>query len=527
MDRRARLGLVLYACGVYAAALVFFVVLSRYTAPAGAELSTLGGIEQSTELIKRVASRGLSQLFLPEQRARLAAGPLVLLGAWSKLSLGRIGIVDSLTAMRLPWLALGALAPLSLYLLLRPSRGRALASVGALLLCVLPRFAHSVVVLAEGALVASMFCVVLAAHVRALGPAHLREPGARCSSAWAVFGALALGVGSALSLGTLWVLAVIVPHFVWLKQSGRVRALRAGGVPLPALLLFALPLAPVTLLVLSPSLWRASPALVARVLLTPLAPSITPGNFGGKLIERPPVPGAFALAQLAQTLPFALMLAVLVGFCVIIHGHLARRFAAGTLRPRRDRHALGALAVIGCLFAVVGPLLTPEVLTTFPPRVELALPFIALLASFGLGWLAVRTGSVRRARVFHVVVLVCLSLGALGQTATVSASVNPLVGGTRRALAARALPLGDGSELGALVSAIDGLGRPTVTLTAPPDVSPELWRVLLEARRMRTRVTLEPQGELTLVRGRAESGRAIGEVRRNGAVLWSLMRTSG
>jgi hypothetical protein len=86
----------------------------------------------------------------------------------------------------------------------------------------------------------------------------------------------------------------------------------------------------------------------------------------------------------------------------------------------------------------------------------------------------------------------------------------------------RALPLGDGSEVAALARAIDGLGRPSVTLSSPPDLSPEIWRWLGEARRMRTRVSVQPKGELVLVRGTLAVPGRIADVRRDGAVLWTL-----
>lgn len=132
MARTEFLRSVLLALAVYVLGLGLLVHLSRQTGPAQDELGTLAAIERSGDLIKRVASGGLSVLLLPEHRATLDSGLLVLAGAWSKLSLGRLGVLDPLTAMRLPWLLLGALAPLSVHLMLTPSRGRGAGVVGAL-----------------------------------------------------------------------------------------------------------------------------------------------------------------------------------------------------------------------------------------------------------------------------------------------------------------------------------------------------------------------------------------------------------
>lgn len=506
----------LVAFAVYALSLGVLLVVSRQTGPARDELGIHGLVDLGGELVKRVAARGFGVLALPEHRATLDSGLLVLTGAWSKLSLGRLGVLDPISAARLPWLVVGACAPLALYLMLRPSRGRWVALGGAALCLAMPRFSHAVVVLDEGALVASCACLVLAAHVRALGPAHPGEPGAGATLAWATFGAVALGFGAALSLGVLWVLPLVILHFAWARRASLRRLLRQGRFPLPALVLVAIPVAPLVLLGLRPGLWKASPALLARFFLAPLEPSVARTELGAKVVDRLPVPGGFALTWLVHTLPLAVALLALAGLAAVVHEHLARRFASGSLRPRRDRHALGALALFGLGFGVVGPALTPDVLTTFPPRVELLVPFVALAGAIGLGRLAALTGSPRAGLAFAAVSVLAPALVLLLRASTASASAGPF------GHARRALPLGDGSEVAALAGAIDGLGRPRVTLTAPPELPPEIWRKLHEARRMRTEVTVQGGGELVLSRGAAPAGFA--RVRRDGATLWTLAR---
>lgn len=520
MARTEFLRSVLLALAVYVLGLGLLVHLSRQTGPAQDELGTLAAIERSGDLIKRVASGGLSVLLLPEHRATLDSGLLVLAGAWSKLSLGRLGVLDPLTAMRLPWLLLGALAPLSVHLMLTPSRGRGAGVVGALACLVMPRFGHAVVVQRDGALVASLVCLVLAAHVRAMGPGRSGAPGARSTLGWALFGAVLLGFGAAQSLAVLWVLPLMLLHFAWARRSSLRRLLRRGRLPMPALVLVAVPVAPLVLLLLRPGLWKTTPATIARFFLAPLEPSIARTELAGRVVDRLPVPGGFAWTHLWHTLPLAIGLAALVGLGVLAHELLARRFASGSRRPPPERHAVGALAVLVIGFGLIGPALTPDVLTTFPPRVELVMPFVALLSAIGLERLARATGSPRTGSVLQAATLGALGVVVLLRAPTAGSSAGPLVPSSRRAV----LPLGDGSELGALASRIDALGVPSVTLSAPADLSPELWRWLFEARRLRTRVTLAAGGELSLERGAASGGERIAEVRRDGVVLWSLSR---
>jgi hypothetical protein len=519
MPRRETAVAVSIAFAVWAVALAMLVAVSRQTGPAFGELGGLASIEAHTDLIRRIAAGRLSELWRPEHRPALESGVLVLTGAWSKLSLGRIGVLDPLTAMRLPGLMLGALAPLSLYLAVRPSRGRRVALTAAALCLLVPRFSHAVVVADEAALAASAGCLVMAAHVRALGPAAPGGAGAKRTLAWAVLGAAALGFGLSLSLGVLWLLPVLLTHFAWARRASVRRLLRQGRLPIPALVLAALPIAPLVLVAFEPALWRASPAAVARFFLAPLEPTVVRTEIGGAVVDRLPVPGALSLHWLLHAVPFSVLALALFGLGVAAHALLARRFASGSCRPPPDRHALGALGAIGLGGGLVGFWLMPDVLTTFPPRVITLVPFLALCAAIGVDRLATWVHWPALRPVFLGCVMVALATPALTQAATASASASPITGGGRSAR--RVLPVGDGSELAVLARAIDALGKPSVTLAAPPEVPAELWARLLHTGRLRTRVTLDRQGELSLSRGRS-SGAIVAQVRRDGALVWTL-----
>jgi len=513
--------------GVFGVSLAMLLSASRATTPAFDEVARLGAVEGATELVKNVARSGLSELATPGARALLDGklAPMVLLGAWAKLSLGRLGFIDPLTALRLPWLVLGALAPAAVFVALRPSRGVVTALLGAVTLLLLPRWIHGVVALREGAVLAATASLVVAFYVRSLGPARAGGPHSRSEKAtvlWAVTGALVFGVGCALSLATLWLLLPMCLHYALSRSRSTRRLLSRGRLPIPALVLFALPLAPRALFALTPQLWRSSPALVARFFLAPLAPTMVPAQYAGRLVERLPVPGGFATSWLVSTLPVVVTLATLVGVAALLHQLLARRFASGALRPPRDRHAVGSLAVLALGGALLGPALAPTVLVTFPPRVEVALPFVAMLAAIGLH----RAATLPKKTIVGVGLTAAAVLSlvpAAVSFGTAGAAFSPLLGGAGRIAASRALPLGDGSELGPLLSHIDRAGGGA--LSTPGDVPAELWRVLHDTRRLRSSVTPNAGGSgLALVRGAAPQSTAIAEVKRDGAVLWSLVQ---
>ena len=508
---------------VFVIALGLTLVASRSTAPAFDELARLRAVERSLPVVRGVASDGPRALANTEARAAYATfdgrGTLpVLVGAWSKLSLGRLGIVDPLTAARLPWLVLAALGVTALFALVRARWGVPTAALAAGLLALLPRWLHGAAVTSEGVTVVSTWLCVALAYQKSIAPGRRRL-------CWMVSAAALVGIGAAISVASLWVLAIVALHYVLSRWRFARRLLRTGRVPVPAFLLLSLPLAPLCLLLANPALWQTNGAALVRWALAPLAPHVEPAPYAGEVVRALPVPGGFASSWLVLSLPLALTLAALLGGFVVAHAGLGRRFASGSLRPPRDRLAVGVLFALGLGAALVGPPLSPDVFTRFPPRVEIALPFVAAFAAVGLSRIALAQGRATVGYAIAGVLLLSLAVVSLHAPATLAASFEPLFGGSARIARTRALPLGDGSELGPIAAGIDQFGMAQIALHAP-DVPAEAWDVLRSAGRMRTFVVTVPAPtgtEYELVRG-TSSGQALVTVQRGGATLWTLAR---
>ncbi len=487
-----------------------FVTLyaSRVTSLSFDELASFGAIDQGEELVKRVASYGVSELGAPDVGARLSAGVpalFCLLSAWAKLSIGRV--FDPLTSMRLPWLLLAASAPLSVYAIVSASRSGVVSVMAAASLLFLPRWLHGAAVASEGVLVASLWLALLALYVRS-------QVG-RKKVCWAVAGALLFGIGAALSLATLWVLLLIIVHFALARGSWR--GSRSGRVPLPSIVVASLPLAPLTFFATSPIVWRVPAAAIVRHLLSPLSPAIVPTQFHGRMVNALPVPGSYALSWLVATLPFSLQLAALVGLLAIVHRALARRFASGALRPPRDRMALGMLCTLGLGLAIGLPAIAPEPLVRFPPRVELAYPFVAIAVALGLERLGQWVRPERLRLVPAACVLGVLALGSITTVSTAGASFDPLFGGARRVAHSGSFPVGDGSELGPLLAAIDERGGVELSAGVPPG----LFQRLLDLGRIKT--AEPPASDVRLEPRPRPNASMVASVRRDGIVLWALV----
>jgi 4-amino-4-deoxy-L-arabinose transferase-like glycosyltransferase len=509
-------------------ALLVTIWVSAHTGPAFDELARLRAENAMQAVVRHIASSGVAALAAPSSQAAYAAFHgrgtlLVLLSAWSRLSIGRVGLLDSLSAARLPWLMLSALSALLVYVLALPSLGRRTALLAGLLLALTPRWVHAAAVSSSGVAATACWLFVMASYIRSLGPARAGLNQKTNTLGWGLLAAAATGFGLAVSSATLWALAIVVLHFWLARHRSTRRLLKRGRVPVPPFVLFAIFIAPVACVLFNPALWRIRIVSIARWLLAPLAPSVAATQYAGQLVDGPPVPGGYAARWLVETLPAVLLACALVGLGVLAHRALARRFATGSLRPPRDRHALGTLIGLCLAFTVLGPFVRPAVLTTFPPRVELALPFVALSAAIGLERAARAAAGARFAAWAEFATAALVGALAVYAPSTLSASFDELLGGASRAVHVGVFAVGDGSELGPLAHDIDTLGRSQVSLLAP-GVPPDLWNALRDAGWLRTAVVTAPldrPGDLLLERGR-RTGRPLFEVERDGAPLWAL-----
>ena len=522
-ERRSRaLAVGAVGFGVLLVSTLAILSASRELAPSFDEVARLDAIERAQSLVRDVAARGVTRLGAPEAKRGYAGfdahGTVpVLLGAWSSLSIGRAQLLDPLSAARLPWLLFGALGPLGVYWLVRPSRGVFTAVIAAVLLAVSAPWIHGAAVMKDVAVSVTWSLLVLVAYTRSLGPARLAARARSRTACWAVASSLALGIGLSMSLATLWVVPLVAVHHLVARPRSLRRTLRAGRVPAPPALLLMLVVSPVVMLVANPARWGASPPAIARWFLSPLrAPDA----------DAPPAhaAGAYAVEWFVRSTPIAVLVLVAAGVLFAMRDSLSRRFATGGERARRDRHGLAALAMLGLAGALLGPLLAPEVLRVAPPRVEAAVPFAVVLAALGLERLSQLAGGARRRHLLVATVLVGVAWLGLRAPATGAAAYSPWLGGARGAVRGDRLLVRDGSELGLVLARLAAARGPTVSVHAPA-VPPSYWSNARVRGLLRKEVRVERLRERAgyVLDDGGGSERPLAVVRRDGATLWALV----
>jgi hypothetical protein len=480
------------------------LVASRATAPAFHELGYLRQVERSLGAVRAVAESGMNALLRDDVQAALGAVEShrvleALLGAWARLSLGRVGLLDLTTSARLPGLVLGLLAPVALYAIARPSLGSRAAGAAAFLLAVHPAWLHACAVTAEGARVGSTWLLVLAAHQASLGPSTSLEGRTslcRVRGFWALVCGLFLGLGVALSEAALWVLPLLLVHYWVSRHRSFGRLARRALLPVPPSALACVVFALLASLALNPVLWKQGGVGLARWWFDPLSSPGLPAEFTGlRGVAR-------AGSWLWDVTPLVTLVLAMAGLAAIAQRAFSSR--SGRPSPRVDRRGLGLLLVLGLGFTLLLPAWLPRVLSPSVWRPEASLPFMALAGGWGLDAMARRWVGERRAP-WAVAAGALLALTGLSGLSTVGR---------------------DGSEIGALALAIDRLGAAEIRLEAP-DVPGDFWQSLVVTGRMRTLVRAPRLGETTeytLRRGDQATGVVLGTVTRQGTVLWTFAR---
>ncbi|HVU02702.1 MAG TPA: hypothetical protein VHE30_13165 [Polyangiaceae bacterium] len=441
-----------------------------------------------------------------------------LVSGWLGEVLRAAHLLDGLTAARFGWLLVAGLAPFALFLLVAESRGPRTGFLAAALLVSMPRFSHALGAAREPAIVTSAWLLVLAAYRWSLPPSFAaRRAGLRRRHRLAaLLFSVAVAFGMAVDLATLWILPVVVGHYAATHRRLVRPALRRGRVPLPSGFVWLLVLTPALIGLFVPSLWRGGAVSGAEWLFSPLTPTIEPLLYGAPVVAYKDVPSSYAVHWLLVTTPLSTLLLFVAG--VVVAARDALRVRRGD--ARRDPAALVGLCLFMVVAVSVGPALAPRVLTRFPPRLEAALPFVAVLAALALDRAATRL--IRDARAAgRALILAGLAAAAFGlrELPTAAASFNLLAGGTKGAVRAKVFTIGDGSEVAPLAKAIDALHLGGI---APPsgDVSRAYWTLLSQTGRLAT-----PVGSgVALTATRGERTNAVATVVRDGVVLWSLTR---
>jgi hypothetical protein len=461
------------------------------------------------------------------------AGPALLSGWLGEVS-SRAGIVDRLVGARLGWLLLSGLAPGALFFIVRRSQGPRVAALSAALLLAVPRWIHGAAAAREPVVVTTLWLVLLALYLESVArsapgqksetpgapPPRRRPATAGCITkrAWrlAAFGTF-LGFAVAVDFASSWVLLLIVVHFCGLRGRRAFAELRRGRVPLPAVFLPALGVAPIFFLLCAPPVWKGGSDAIEWVL-SGFAPIVEPVLYRGPVVAARDVSPLFAAHWLVATTPAWLVLLASSGAVVAV---LEARDARRRLRPP-DPVRLGLLCALAvAAVVVVGPLLTPEVLLRFPPRAEAALPFLVVLAAIALDRLTTRVvGAELAARILAPLAAIAVLIVAI-HLPTAGASFSTLVGGTRGAVESQIWTVGDGSEVAGLARSIDALGVGRLTVEAH-EIPRGVWTLLNQSNRLQTRVEPARQAAYTISRGAHPN--SVGAVEREKAVLWSIWR---
>lgn len=283
--------------------------------------------------VLRVARLGISELRQTGassslQASERAGGVLCILGAWSKLSIGRVGLLDPLTSRRLPWLVLAALGAVLAFALVGRAGGVLPGAVAAAVLLLHPSWGGQVdtgLVVGVSALGMCWF------HAQA----GVRPGGRRLC--WNVLGGAWVGLCMAISRETLVALPVLLlypallePSRFW-EEMKRGRLLASSG--LAAAVVVGIPV----MLALSPSTWRGGPLSILRLAVAELSAVPAASQQGLR-------------TDWAQVLSFVL---AGLGSVLVIKRLLARRFATGSYRPGPVWGALPTLALAGGVFALV------------------------------------------------------------------------------------------------------------------------------------------------------------------------------
>lgn len=442
---------------------------------------------------------GAALLLRAARSLGLAEGEAAAVARWLSTPGARFHFSDRLTDARLPVVAASALLPVAAYALLRGAFSRPVAAAGAALCVLAPRGVVELVTVGGDGPVAAWIAVALALHHAA---------SRRDAPPWlGALSAAALGLAASGSLVALWALPVMMAdHALSSPTTTREDASR-GLWPVPTAVALA-PIVGVAVYVAADrALWAHPLDRVRDVLVAAGSPDIARGTWRGEAPMPDTLPRGHAAASLLLALPSATAVLAVVG-------------ALAGLRPPRPR-AL-SLSMLAIAVFIGHPLVVPPALGRFPGRFTLALPFVAVAATFGAAVLGRAASRATKTEWAPLALAVALALSAfIAPPASLTACFPGLAGGASRARRGERVPFVDGTEVGGLLGTIDALGLDDVTVFSP-GVSSDTWEAYRRLGRLRTRV--RAVGSLPLARisvddGRLTLGRPHATLRRDGEVV--------
>jgi hypothetical protein len=478
---------ILIALGVFAGTLFLLTLLSRLTAPGSQEQRLLGASRAIGMWIDRAAhegravlgQRGRDQMLGPVQA--YAQLPAFVSGlVWQIASHRHVWVSDTM-GLRAGFLLFNAAGVAMLYAVCLMTWGRRVALLACVLSLLVPRSLHLLVTANADSLAMTAWVAMAAVYLRSLRGG---------SVGWTFAAGAMFGVSLALSTSVLWLAALLIVHTIWARRRELREAAREGAITVPSALLAAIVIAPILFLLLTPWLWNETGVKLRQLFTASFAPTIAPTFYNGLLVLAPPFPKGLALRSVMLSLPTITVVLTGAGAAV-----LARKWWLARREADSDPLSLGALAAIAIGFVVGWPAICPEVLAVFPPRWTLAIPWIGALAAVGLDaclsmateLLAQRSARWRRLALGGGLTLVLgvPLLESVRRPSTLGAAFSPLTGGAASVLESRTLAVNDASMVAQLGPAIDGLGRPNLSIWSP-DVGVDVWDVLRVGATMKT-----------------------------------------
>jgi hypothetical protein len=224
-------------------------------------------------VVRAIAERGPAALFDRETRVELTALDgqstlFAMLGAWSKLSIGRLGLLKLEVAARLPWLIVTGIAPAALYAIVARSWRSMPAGLAVLWLIALPGWVEASVSASDAATLAGAYLVTFALYLASLP----RWRGQRSShpQTWTAMCAVSVAIGLAMSRAMLGVLLLLYVDFTLRNRAQAQRAEERGLFMMPSALACSLAAAPIAFVALNPALYGVAPSVIVAAAFAPI-----------------------------------------------------------------------------------------------------------------------------------------------------------------------------------------------------------------------------------------------------------------